>query len=69
MQKVWQIANTIKLCLHYVDRKARLALYKWTSLSKESNAQILSDVLSATKNNAFQSPKEHRMWISESQIR
>ena len=42
-----------------VDRKARLALCKWASLSKESNAQILSDVLSATKNNTFLLLSEH----------
>ena len=42
-----------------VDRKARLALRKWASLSIESNAQIMSDVLSATKNNTFHSLSEH----------
>ena len=42
-----------------VDRKVRLALCKWASLSKESNAKILSDVLSAMRNNTFQMISEH----------
>ena len=42
-----------------VDRKACRALCKWASLSRESNAQILSDVSSATRNNTFHSLSEH----------
>lgn len=37
-----------------VDKKACLAFCKWTSLSKETNAQILSDFLSTMRNNTIQ---------------
>ena len=52
-------SSSVYKVVNCVDRKARLALCKWASLSKETNAQILSDVLSAMKNDAFQSISEH----------
>ena len=42
-----------------VDRKARRALCKWASLTKESNAKILSEVLSEMKNSTFESISDH----------
>ena len=41
------------------DRKARRALCKWASLTKESNAKILSEVLSEMKNHTFESISDH----------
>ena len=42
-----------------VDKKARRALCKWAYLSKETNAKILSEVLSETRNSTFQSLSQH----------
>ena len=51
-QSVYQVVNC-------VNKEAQKALCKWARLSKETNATILSNVLSKTRNSTFQSWIQH----------
>ena len=42
-----------------VEKEARISLCKWAHLSKETNAKLLMQVLTKTRNATFQSLDQH----------
>ena len=52
-------SSTVYKVVDCVDKEARKALCKWAHLSKETNAKLLMQVLTKTRNSRFQSLNQH----------